>query len=156
MSGSRHVTSIGLVLLGIWLLLGCGPKPTVVPQAGPSTTPSTVAALPSPSPPTAAIPTSTEVSPGTTREPLSGDAVLAWTVAADGAVYVLDETYTVYQLAADSLAPMAQSLPLLKSEDGATIHLLASEDYVFASTPAISETLVLDRSDLNLVARLEG
>ena len=165
MSGMRHLRGTALVLLSIWLLLCCGPTPTLVPETGPPTTTTTVtvSATPiavtvpsSPKPPEATTTASAKVSPGASREPLSGEEVLAWTVTADGAVYVLDGRHTVYQLAADSLAPVAQSLPLLESGEGATIHLLTSQDYVFASTPAISGTLVLDRSDLSLVARWEG
>ncbi|TEU10569.1 MAG: hypothetical protein E3J25_08805, partial [Anaerolineales bacterium] len=80
---------------------------------------------------------------------------MAWTVAADGAVFVLDATHTLTQLAPDNLAPLAQGSPLLESAEEAPAYLLAGETQIFVGSAAISETLVLDRSDLGLVARLD-
>jgi len=82
--------------------------------------------------------------------------LLAWTVAPDGAILALDSSHILHELSPDSLAPLSQSTPLIESEESAVTYLLASEEYVFAGTAAISQTLVLDRRDFNLVGRLEG
>jgi hypothetical protein len=71
-------------------------------------------------------------------------------------VYALDAMHVVHQLSADTLAPLAQSPPLIESEEATPGFLLASDSHVFVGSAAISETLVLDRIGLGLEERLEG
>ena len=82
--------------------------------------------------------------------------MLAWTVAADGGVFVLDSGQILHQLSPDNLEPLAQSAPLIEPNEEASAFLVASEEYVFIGSSVISQTLVLDRSTFGLVKRLEG
>jgi hypothetical protein len=136
-----------LTLLGLLLLAGCGPSPSTPPVAVLPSATSMAAVTPPPATQVAATPTTA---------PLEGEGLLAWSVAADGAVFVLDATHTLYQLSPDSLVPLAQSDPLIESKEEAAASLLASERYLFVGSSVISQTLVLDRSDFGLVEQLEG
>jgi hypothetical protein len=168
-----------LVLL---LLAACGPAPTTVPVAAPRTAaPATAApvavsasptiepvlkstatlaaassAPPSPTPTPDPSPTATPVPPTPPAEPMDGTELVAWTVAADGAIYALDTAYTLHQLSPGNLASLAQTSLPLEPAEGAAAHLSSSETQLFVGSTTISQTLVLDRSDLGLVGRLEA
>ncbi len=87
---------------------------------------------------------------------LDGEGLRAWTVAADGAVFVLDSSHILYELSPGDLVPTARSLPLIESGQGAAAHLLATDRYLFVGTDVVSQTLALDRNDFGLVERLEA
>ncbi|MFN8454156.1 MAG: hypothetical protein U0401_05690 [Anaerolineae bacterium] len=80
----------------------------------------------------------------------------AWTVAEDGAVFVLDAANIVYQLAPTNLTPLAQSAPLALGavSPEAPAYLLADENYLFVASQAVSQTLVLSRDDFTPVTTL--
>jgi hypothetical protein len=80
----------------------------------------------------------------------------AWTVADDGAVFVLDADNIVHQLAPTNLTPLAQTspLPLGVVSPLAPAHLLADENYLFVASQAVSQTLVLNRDDFTSVTTL--
>ncbi len=81
--------------------------------------------------------------------------LLAWTVADDGAVFVLDATNSVCQLAPGDLSLQARSSPLFEAPADAPAHLLADDAYLFVGSEAISQTLALKRSDFSPVAALD-
>jgi hypothetical protein len=130
-------------------------NPTTAPAAASPTAASATIAPPSPTATLEASPTATVVSPTPPVESLDGTELVAWTVA-DGAIYVLDAGYTLYQLSPDDLVPLAQASLPLEPVDGAAAYLAASETQLFVGSATISQTLVLDRSDLGLVGRLEA
>lgn len=80
----------------------------------------------------------------------------AWTVAADGAVFVLDAANVLHHLAATGLTSLAQSapLPLGAAPTDAPAYLLADATHLFVSSPAVSQTLVLARTDFSQVTTL--
>ncbi|MGB3904901.1 MAG: hypothetical protein WBB22_08270 [Anaerolineae bacterium] len=89
-----------VMLLGLTLLMAtaCGQAPSP-PTATPTLVPTTL--TPTFAPPTAtptSSPTATRVPATPAAAPLEGEGLLGWTVAADGAVFVLDATHTLYQL----------------------------------------------------------
>jgi hypothetical protein len=152
----------------VWLILSslaaCWPSPTTAPITVPTSAPaavlptatSPVIASPEPSPTQPPSPTATSAPAPPTAAPVDVEGLLAWTVAADAAVYVLDADHVLHHLSPGDLIPLARSPALFESDPQATAYLLASERYLFAGTSAISQTLVLDRSDLGLVGQLEG
>jgi len=143
-----------LLLLSSLLLASCGPSPTAMPMAQ---LPSATAAMPvAPTIAPAPSPTTSDAPLVQAAVPLQGEGVLAWTIAADGDVFVLDASQALYQLSPDTLAPLAQSAHLIDSKEQVTAYLVASEEYIFAGSSAISQTLVLDRNTLGVVKRLEG
>jgi WD40 repeat protein len=84
--------------------------------------------------------------------------LLAWTVAADGAVFVLDGTYTVYQLSPRDLSPLARSAPLFTATVPSVAYLAADETHLAIGSGAVSQTVVLKRDPANAlseVARLD-
>lgn len=80
----------------------------------------------------------------------------AWTVAADGAVFVLDADNVIHQLDPAGLTPVIQSAPLALSvvSKETPAHLLADENYLFVASQAVSQTLVLSRDDFSPVITL--
>jgi hypothetical protein len=145
-----------LVFLGLLLSTACGPAAGTM-SGPPSPAPtSTVTMSPSATLVLTATPTATTAHETPTVVPLNGEGLLAWDVAADGAVFVLDATHRLYQLSPDDLLPLAQSSPLFESSEEAPASLLADQSYVFVGSATVSETLVLDRSDLSPVTTLEG
>lgn len=80
----------------------------------------------------------------------------AWTVAADGEVFVLDADNIVYRLAPEDLTSLGQSspLPLGTAPIDAPAYLLADTGHLFVGSQAVSQTLVLDRADFSQVAAL--
>ena len=149
-------------------LAACGSSREPTPAVAlPSMTPTTMVS-PSPSlTPLPSVPaahatvtpaTSSNASPDSSPTPASllADGLLGWTIAADGAVYVLDASYVVYQLSPDNLAPLAQSSPLIDAAEAAPAHLVADQEHLFVASPAISQTLVLNRTDFGLTERLEA
>lgn len=76
----------------------------------------------------------------------------AWSVAPDGAVFVLDAVQSLYQLAPADLTPLAQVPPLFERGDSA--YLVAGPNQVFVGNTAFSQTLVLERATFTEVARL--
>jgi hypothetical protein len=160
------------VLLSLLLLAACGSAPADTPLAAEPAVRATPAASPLPAhtqeATTAAVtptqqatalavtPTLGPTPPATSPPALSGADLVAWDVAGDGALYVLDGASSLYALAPGSLAPLAQSSPLFEPRDGADAYLVAGEEYIFVASGAISQTLVLDRSDLSPVARLDA
>jgi WD40-like Beta Propeller Repeat len=102
---------------------------------------------------TAPIPTSSPVTlpPPTTlpsetlppvRFPFRG-----WTIAADGAVFVVDTAGRVYSLSADRLEPQSASTPLYGGRDPGPSYLVADTDHIFVSSPAVTQTLGVRRGD---------
>ncbi len=145
-----------LLLLSLLLLAACGSSPTDSPVAGLPSASSVVAVTPLPTFTPLPSPVATHVSATPMAAPLEGERLLAWTVASDGEVLGLDAAYTLHQLSPGSLAPLAQSPPLIESREEAAAYLLTSDSYVFVGSAVISQTLVLDRSDFDLVARLQS
>jgi hypothetical protein len=85
-------------------------------------------------------------------------SLLAWTVAADGAVFVLDEAYTVYQLSPRDLFPLSRSSPLFTATVPSAAYLAADETHLAVGSGAVSQTVVLKRGPadaLSEVARLD-
>jgi len=81
---------------------------------------------------------------------------LAWTMAPDGALFAVDSRAVLYQLSPVDLAPQSYSQPLLAVEAPAPVYLAADATYLFLGSGAISQTLVLRRSDFGEVARLDN
>ena len=77
--------------------------------------------------PPASDPTPIPLPPTPTIVPPSGKGLLAWTVADDGAVFVLDSTHALVQLSPGDLAPLARSAPLFGPAEEAPAYLAASE-----------------------------
>ncbi len=109
----------------------------------------------------AAIPSKTlSATVGTPVRPL-----LAWTVADDGALFVLDATYSLFQLAPDSLAPLAKSSPLVPAMGSYStppgvgprtlISLVADETRLFVGGEMLTQTLVLDRNTFDRITTLD-
>jgi TolB protein len=86
---------------------------------------------------------------------LEGEELLAWSVAATGEVYVLNSNHILHQLSPDTLVSTARSTPLIAAKPGST-YLLAGDQYLFVGSSTISQTLVLDRIDFEVVERLES
>jgi hypothetical protein len=78
-----------------------------------------------------------------------------WTVAADGAVFVLDATGQVHRLSGDHLEPLSTSLPLYGGRDPGPSYLVADADRIFISSPAMTQTLGLRREDYGQVLGLD-
>ncbi len=109
----------------------------------------------------AAIPSKTlSATVGTPVHPL-----LAWTVADDGALFVLDATYSLFQLAPDNLAPLAKSSPLVPAMGSYStppgvgprtlISLVADETRLFVGGEMLTQTLVLDRNTFDRITTLD-
>lgn len=100
----------------------------------------------------------------------------AWSVAPDGAVFVLDADSRLHQLDPADLSPLAQSEPLFPTPEEPETdlwivdtpagrwsfdfpapgpYLLAAADQVFVGNRAITQTLVLDRQDFSPIIQLE-
>ncbi len=79
----------------------------------------------------------------------------AWTIAADGAVFVLDAAHTLYRLAAADLSPLTQSGPLFTGPVDAPAFLLASDTHLFVGDRQSGQTLVLNRTDFTQAGTLE-
>jgi WD40-like Beta Propeller Repeat len=77
-----------------------------------------------------------------------------WTVAADGAVFVVDAAGRVHHLSADSLEPQSASVPLYGGRDPGPSYLAADADHVFVSSPAVTQTLGVRREDYGRVLAL--
>lgn len=99
--------------------------------------------------PLAKTPTSTDVMLPPPAHPL-----LAWNVAPDGTVYVLDAFLTVYALAPHTLTPLARSARLRPTVSAATAALTVDEEQVYLSGAALGETVVLRRADLKVIQTL--
>jgi hypothetical protein len=99
---------------------------------------------------------STPAPKGSTRPRLAPPAqpLRAWSIAPDGAVFVLDQNGRLYELAEALLTPVGRSAPLRWVQDKIPVYLLADEERLFVSSTAISQTLVLDRTDFHTLARL--
>ncbi len=83
--------------------------------------------------------------------------LLAWTVAPDtGEVFVLDATATLFRLSPTDLTVAARSTPLFKSADHAAAYLAVDGDRLFVGGEAVSQTLVLRRSDFARLATLNN
>jgi WD40-like Beta Propeller Repeat len=78
-----------------------------------------------------------------------------WTVAADGAVYVLDAAGRVYCLSADRLERLSASMPLYSGRDPGPSYLVADADRLFVSSPAVTETVGLEREYYGSVLALD-
>ena len=76
--------------------------------------------------------------------------ILAWEVAPDGAVYVLDAAQRVYELDPATLAPVRVSARLgpLVSDAGAQI--VATSDRIFVASPRLEGIQVLERATLDV------
>lgn len=88
-----------------------------------------------------------------TEEP--AQPLRAWSIAPDGAVFVVDAATRLYQLDPTGLEPLAQSPPLFEAGE-TPIYLAADTGRLFAGSQAISQTLVLDRTDFSQVTRLNA
>jgi DNA-binding beta-propeller fold protein YncE len=78
-----------------------------------------------------------------------------WTVAADGAVFVVDAAGRVYRLSADRLEPLSASAPLYGGRDPGPSYLAADADAIFVSSPAVTETVGLTREGYDRVLALD-
>ncbi len=153
-----------LVMTGLALALAAcaGPRSTPAPS---ELTPSAAQATVTPtSPPTSTpaallVQTPTAIpTPPPAIAPPDDRGLLAWTVAADGAVFALDGAYTVYQLSPDDLSPLARSSPLFTATVPAAAYMAADETYLAVGSGAVSQTVVLERGPANAlseVARLD-
>ena len=130
------------------------------PTSHPSPLPATSTPVSIPPSPATLSPTATQTPPPlpspVTVAPPSGEGLLAWTVAEDGAVFVLDSDHKVFELEPHDLFPLAFSAALFGAGAEAPAHVAASDSQVFVSSDAISRTLVLEREGLGLVGELEG
>jgi hypothetical protein len=74
-----------------------------------------------------------------------------WTVAADGAVFVVDAAGRVHRLAANRLEPLSVSEILYGGRDPGPSYLAADNNHIFVSSPAVTQTLGLRREDYSRV-----
>jgi hypothetical protein len=127
------------------------PVPSAISPPLAETVPSPVADIPS-----AMLSATNPPSPSPTAPlPPPAQPLRAWSIAAsDGAVFVLDATHTIYQLAPGDLTPLARSSPLFEVGGDAPTYLLAGEIYLFVGSVAVTQTLVLTRSDFSRVDTL--
>ena len=80
---------------------------------------------------------------------------LAWTMAPDGTLFALDAHRVLHRLSPLDLSSQAHSQPLPLTQTAAPVYLAAEDTYLFVGSGAISQTLVLRRSDFGQVARLD-
>jgi hypothetical protein len=77
---------------------------------------------------------------------------LGWTVAADGAPYLLDARYVLWELDPATLAPVRRSSPLLPVRGSRPMlgfvpaHLVATDDHIWVGAEAMGGTEILERS----------
>ena len=74
--------------------------------------------------------------------------ILAWDIAPDGAVYVLDAAQRVYELEPATLAPVRASARLAPLVSSSSAQLVATADQIFVASPQLDGTQVLDRDSL--------
>ncbi len=80
----------------------------------------------------------------------------AWSLAPDGAVFVLDAENRLVRLDPGDLSVLAQSEPLFDAPaNPQQAFLLAAADRLFVGNRTISQTLALEQSTFNLITRLE-
>ncbi len=166
------------LIIGILVLTACGVRAspqTMTPEA--IAGPEEVEAIASPTPPQTAPATVNETTSPATNTPLPETSLppatvaslpvspvqplQSWSVAADdGAVFVLDTTNSLYQLAPTDLTPLTKSSPLFEAAVDTSspypfsTYLLAGQTYLFVGSEAISQTLVLNRTDFSRVTTL--
>ncbi len=89
-------------------------------------------------------------------QPAGGPAqpLQAWTVAPDGAVFVVDAAGSLYQLDPASLTPIQQTAPLLAGGSITQTFLLADAGRVYLGSQSITTTFILNRPNLSQAARL--
>jgi hypothetical protein len=147
-----------IALVGFLLLTACMAAPAPGPDAPvhPTTSDAATSPLPTRAPRPAQV--SPAVPPTPTTAALDPAALRAWTLAGDGAIYVLDAAHSLHQMAPAGLAPVDRSPPLFgdAAEGEASAYLAAGQSYLFVASTAISQTLVLDRDGYVPVRRLEG
>ena len=74
--------------------------------------------------------------------------ILAWDIAPDGAVYVLDAAQRVYELDPATLAPVRVSARLVPLVSPSSAQLVATSDQIFVAGPQLDGIQVLDRARL--------
>lgn len=80
--------------------------------------------------------------------------LLAWSVAPDGAVYVLDALLYVYELAPSTLSPVAHSIRLGSVVGGEVAAMAADNERIYLSGPVLGQTVLLRRIDLTVETTL--
>ncbi len=76
------------------------------------------------------------------------EPILAWVIAPDGAVYVLDAAQRVYELDPATLAPVRASGRLVPLVSSNSAQLLATSDQILVASPQLDGIRVLDRTSL--------
>ncbi|MFN8467348.1 MAG: hypothetical protein U0X20_17450 [Caldilineaceae bacterium] len=76
------------------------------------------------------------------------EPILAWDIAPDGAVYVLDAAQHVYELDPATLAPVRASARLVPLVSSNSAQLVATSDQIFIASPQLDGIQVLDRASL--------
>ena len=74
--------------------------------------------------------------------------LLAWDIASDGAVYVLDAAHRIYELDPGTLAPVRASARLVPLVSNSNAQLVATSDKVFVAGSQLDGIQVLDRANL--------
>jgi hypothetical protein len=160
--------STKILLIGIFLTLtACFNNPTT-PTASILTPTSIPTDKPTPTAEPSATPTPTEEPPAVDRAPLQ--PLLTWTLAPDGAPYVLDASHRLYQLDPQNLAPLARSEPLIPTIGSRPTPsdlydrarylldfttLAVGETRLFVSGGAFTQTLILDRETFAPITTLD-
>lgn len=168
-AGKQHRAQSIIALATFVVLLmqaACGPgapaepAPPVTARTGsPSAAPTTAAPSAEPTRPAPTAPAETQPAPAqtaTATPPPPPQPWLAWAVAPDdGAVFALDAGYRLYRLAPGDLAPETSSAALFAAPGEGRAYLAVDRQYLFVGQPAISQTLVLQRSDFGPAAGLD-
>ncbi|MBW7883386.1 MAG: hypothetical protein H3C34_12250, partial [Caldilineaceae bacterium] len=74
---------------------------------------------------------------------------LGWTVAADGALFVLDARHVVWRLDPQTLAPIQRSGALVTGLTDRPAYLAATSNQLWVGSAALARTVVLARADLS-------
>ncbi len=148
---SPHRAGLVALISTVILLtqLACAGPVVIAPEITSVAITSKAAVVPLPtSEPVEAVPSPSPIAPPT--HPLR-----AWSVAANGALFVLDAAYRLYHLAPIDLSPLAQSPPLFAAAADAPAFLLADESRLIVGSRAVTQTLLLRRDDFSLLHTLE-
>lgn len=86
--------------------------------------------------------------PAAAATPTPLQPIVAWDIAADGAVYVLDAAQRVYELDPATLAPIRASTRLMPHVSDSSAQLVATSDQVFVASSQLDGIQVLERAGL--------
>jgi hypothetical protein len=80
--------------------------------------------------------------------------ILAWDIAPDGAVYVLDAAQRIYELDPTTLASVHVSARLVPLVSDSSAQLVATSDQIFVAASQFDGIQVLDRASLESASML--